>query len=169
MTSEQTARRTGADGAVELADDVAVSVRDLVKTFPVGSGLLSRSSDVVSAVAGVSFDIVRGTTLGFAGTTEVEATTVPGETGSILYSGTLTLSRNLRADLTGTAALGAEYRRYSGAGEHDLTLFGEASLTWWLNRHAGVTGRLRHEEFRSSAPDRDARATSVFMGMRFQR
>ncbi len=47
--------------------DFAVSVRNLVKTFYLRSGLLGRRQSEVSAVAGVSFDIPRGTTLGLVG------------------------------------------------------------------------------------------------------
>src|SRR5687768_13353856 len=47
--------------------DFAVSVRNLVKTFYLRSGLFARRQSEVSAVAGVSFDIPRGTTLGLVG------------------------------------------------------------------------------------------------------
>ncbi len=47
--------------------DVAISVRDLVKTFEVGGGFLGGDKGEVSAVAGVSFDIEFGKTLGLVG------------------------------------------------------------------------------------------------------
>ena len=47
--------------------DVAISVRDLVKTFEVGGGFLGGEKGEVSAVAGVSFDIEFGKTLGLVG------------------------------------------------------------------------------------------------------
>ncbi len=51
-----------------ITTDVTLSVRNLVKNFEVGGGLLSnRPRGVVSAVSGVSFDIPRGTTLGLVG------------------------------------------------------------------------------------------------------
>ncbi len=49
------------------ADRFAVSVRDLVKTFRVGGGVFGAERGEVSAVAGVSFDIPFGTTLGLVG------------------------------------------------------------------------------------------------------
>ncbi len=49
------------------AGDLALSVRDLVKTFRIGGGMFGGEEGDVSAVAGVSFDIVSGRTLGLVG------------------------------------------------------------------------------------------------------
>jgi peptide/nickel transport system ATP-binding protein len=50
-----------------LAGEPLLQVKKLVKHFPVKSGLLSRSTERVHAVDGVSFDIGRGETLGLVG------------------------------------------------------------------------------------------------------
>ena len=52
---------------------------------------------------------------------------------------------------------------------HDLILSAEAGLTWWLNRYAGLTGRVRHETLKSNLPDRDSETNSVFLGVKLQR
>src|SRR5213079_1783297 len=49
------------------AGETLLRVKDLVKHFPVKSGLLSRTVERVHAVDGVSFDIGRGETLGLVG------------------------------------------------------------------------------------------------------
>src|SRR3954453_3381020 len=49
------------------AGETLLRVRDLVKHFPVKSGLLSRTVERVHAIDGVSFDIGRGETLGLVG------------------------------------------------------------------------------------------------------
>jgi peptide/nickel transport system ATP-binding protein len=53
-----------------------VEVRDLVKLFPIQGGLLRRTVANVQAVDGVSFDIVRGETLGLVGESGCGKTTV---------------------------------------------------------------------------------------------
>lgn len=122
----------------------------------------------LSVAGSLSWSPVRGTIVGLAASTTVEGATAPGNSGSLLYSGTLSARRDLRAGLTGEASAGVDWRDYSGGG-HDLVLRGEASLTWWMNRYAGITARARHETQQSSLPGRDWDATSLWLGMTFQR
>lgn len=111
----------------------------------------------------------RGTTVALNGSTTVDGTTTANESGSILYNGRLSIDRQLRANLTGNLAFGAQYRDYVGIDGHDLTLTAEGSLTWWLNRYAGITARARHETLKSTLPDRDSKTSSVFLGLKVQR
>ena len=111
----------------------------------------------------------RGTTIGLTGQTTVEPTTTADESGDILYSGRLTGERQIRANLTGNAALGLDWRDYIGVDGHDMTLSAEAGLTWWLNRYAGLTTRVRTEKLTSNLPGRDYTANSIFLGVKVQR
>jgi len=131
--------------------------------------------DNLAAISGldlrgnVNWSPVRGTIVTLNGSTSVEGATSAGDGGTFLYSTNLSVTRELRANLTGSALLGADYRLYLGSSQYDLTLRGEASLTWWLNRYAGLVGRVRHEQFTSNQPGRESRQTSVYLGLRAQR
>lgn len=111
----------------------------------------------------------RGTTIGLTGKTTVETTTTAGESGDILYSGRLTAERQIRANLTANAALGVDWRDYVGIDGHDRILSAETGLTWWLNRYAGLTSRVRTEKLTSNLPGRDYTANSIYLGLKVQR
>ncbi len=119
--------------------------------------------------ARLAWSPVRGTTVTLTGSTTVEGTTSAGESGSILYSGGLALSREARANLLLEASIGADWRDYVGTSDTERALRAEAGATWWFNRYAGINGRLRHETFTSTLPNRDWQASSVYLGLRLQR
>lgn len=154
---------------------VALDLREKL-TGEASLGWISEDPDDarLATISGLSVDAnlawspVRGTVVRLNGTTAVETTTTPGETGSLLYRGELSVEREIRSNLSSELLFGAEWRDYT-AGGNDLVLFGEAGLTWWLNRNLGVTGRLRHERLDSSLPGRDYDVSSVFLGMKLQR
>ncbi len=75
--------------------DVVLEVRDLVKHFPIGGGLLGSPRALVRAVDGVSFTIRRGETLGLVGESGCGKTTTgrailqldPPTSGQVLFEG----------------------------------------------------------------------------------
>jgi len=75
--------------------DALLEVRDLVKHFPVGGGMLAKAQGLVRAVDGVSFSIKKGETLGLVGESGCGKTTTGrcilqlerATSGSILFEG----------------------------------------------------------------------------------
>jgi oligopeptide/dipeptide ABC transporter ATP-binding protein len=61
------ATNPGTDRPYAQAGELLMQVRDLVKHFPIRKGLLQRTVGAVRAVDGVSFDVMRGETLGLVG------------------------------------------------------------------------------------------------------
>ncbi|WP_048647479.1 outer membrane beta-barrel protein [Nitratireductor soli] len=166
---ERSANRYAARAGVML--DIEEKLSGEVSLGWISEDLDDDRLDSVSGLAlaaSLNWSPQRGTTVGLDGATTIEGTTNAGESGSILYAGTLRLERQIRANLTAEAAAGASWRDYTD-GAHDLTLSGQAGMTWWLNRTLGLTGRARYETRTSSLPGRDYDATSVFFGVRMQR
>lgn len=167
---ERSSKRIGARAGVEL--DMG---EKLSGEFSVGWLREAIDDSRLPAVAGPSINAdlkwspERGTTIGLTGKTSVETTTTAGESGDILYSGRLTGERQIRANLTANSALGLDWRDYTGSDGHDLILSAEAGLTWWLNRYAGLTTRVRTEKLTSNLPGRDYTANSVYLGLKVQR
>lgn len=165
----RSADRLAARGGVAL--DLGEKLRG-----ELAAGWLSETpdDDRLEEISGAVFDAnlvwspERGTNVTLYAGTTVEGTTTPGESGSLLHTAQLSVEREIRANLTGNALLGVQYRDYVGSDGHDLTLTAEAGLTWWLNRHLGVTGRARHEEVDSNLEGRDTETDSVFLGVRLQ-
>jgi hypothetical protein len=111
----------------------------------------------------------RGTDVTLSGATILEGTTTPGESGSVLYSSTLGIERQIRSNLTGNALLGAAYRNYAESEDYEVIYNAEASLTWWLNRYAGVVTRVRHETVTGNLDEPDVKTNSIFLGLKLQR
>ncbi|MDX8536431.1 MAG: hypothetical protein EOS32_23320 [Mesorhizobium sp.] len=167
---ERSSTRLGARAGLELDMDDKLSGE-----FSVGWLREAIDDDRLPANAGpyVNADLKwspeRGTIVGLTGRTTIESTTTAGESGDVLYSGRLTGERQVRANLTANSALGLDWRDYTGSDGHDLILSAEAGLTWWLNRYAGLTTRVRTEKLNSNLAGRDYVANSIFLGLKVQR
>ena len=165
---DRSAKRFGARAGVvtDIAEKLAgeVSIGWISEDFD--DSRLRRLSGLALA-ASLQWSPMRGTNVFLDASTTVEGGS-GADSGSILHAAALRVERQLRSNLTGDLRFGAEWRDFN-AGGNDLTLRGQASLTWWLNRYAALVARLGHEERSSSDPSREYDATSVYVGMKFQR
>lgn len=89
--------------------------------------------------------------------------------GSVGYAAALGMTHRMLRNLTLNAAIDAEVETFTGPQASQTTLGAEVGMTYWFNRFAGLTGRLRHEQTLSSDETQQGNSTSAFLGMRFQR
>ncbi|MER9295515.1 outer membrane beta-barrel protein [Mesorhizobium sp. M0621] len=167
---ERSSTRLGARAGLEL--DMGEKLSGEFSAGWLREAIDDKNLDAISGAtvnADLKWSPERGTIIGLTGKTTVEPTTTSGESGDILYSGRLTGERQIRANLTGNAALGLDWRDYVGIDGHDRIWSAEAGLTWWLNRYAGLTTRVRTEKLTSNLPGRDYTANSIFLGVKVQR
>jgi len=165
---DRSAKRFGARAGVvtDIAEKLSgeVSAGWISEDFE--DSRLRRLSGLALA-ASLQWSPIRGTNVFLDASTTVEGGS-GADSGSILHAASLRVERQLRSNLTGDVSFGVEWRDFE-AGGHDLTLHGQASLTWWLNRYAALVARLGHEKRTSSDPSREYDATSVYVGMKLQR
>jgi hypothetical protein len=94
---------------------------------------------------------------------------VAASSGSILYSTNAALTHELRENLDLNLSGGAGWRIYEFGAYQDTILSAETGLTWWMNRYAGINGRVRYEQTLNADPARASEATSVYLGMTLRR
>jgi hypothetical protein len=162
--------RTGARGGLEV--DLGEKFKGELSAGWIDEDLDDERLASISGptlAAALDWSPVRGTIVGLDAETIVEGSTTAGESGSLLHSARVSVSREMRANLTADLAFGGSLRDYTGSDGRDTIWNAEAGLTWWLNRYVGLTGRARHEQLTSNLPDRDYETNSVFVGLKLQR
>ena len=134
-----------------------LSVRDLVKRFPVRSGLLQRQTGQVHAVEGVSFDLDAGTTLGLVGESGCGKST----TGRCVLHLVEPTSGEVRFDNVDTGTLAGPARR-ALAGEMQI-IFQDpyASLNPRMTVGAIVGEGLVIHKLAATAAERAARVAEL--------
>ena len=91
------------------------------------------------------------------------------DNGSIIYSGSLGIARQVRPQLTLDANIRASLRDYDTTGRRDITLGASAGYTYWFNRFVAATGRLSYETVDSNEASASYDAGSIRFGVRLQR
>ena len=134
-----------------------LSVRDLVKRFPVRSGLLQRQTGQVHAVEGVSFDLDAGTTLGLVGESGCGKST----TGRCVLRLVEPTSGEVRFDGIDMGTLAAPARRALASEMQIIFQDPYASLNPRMTVGAIVGEGLVIHELAATAADRAARVAEL--------
>ncbi len=101
--------------------------------------------------------------------TTISPTNTPGASATVLYSGTLTLARNLTPRVRGEAGIGLSYERRIGDNWRDVTFSGFAGASYAFNRIASIEGRYVYERTDRNEPDGKYDSHEVGVRLRFQR
>lgn len=167
-------RRSGNIAAARVG--IAVDRREkLSGEMSVGYMREDFEDERLAAISGLTLDGAlnwsprRGWDVRLSGATRAEPGTTAGDSGSIYYDSRLAVTHELRENLTTTAALGLGWRDYIGRSDRDLIFSAEAGATWWINRYAGLTGRVTYEKLDSTIADRSYDATSGYLGLTLRR
>lgn len=101
--------------------------------------------------------------------TDTLTSSTAGESGSVLYSGLITVSRRVTPRLLLAVGGGMDHERSVGGDWRDLTFTGFAEASYAFNRIASLTGRYEYERVESSEPGSDSKAHTVGVRLRLQR
>jgi hypothetical protein len=102
-------------------------------------------------------------------TTDTPSTSVPDESGSVLYSGLLTVERRFTPRIRLAGGGGADYEYSVGGDWRDWTFTGFAEASYAFNRFASISARYSYERLESSDPDSNYDAHIVGVRLRVQR
>ncbi len=125
--------------------------------------------DAVLANAAILWSPLRLTELRFDLSTDVQTTSVPDESGSVLYSSLVTLSRQITPRVKLSGGGGIDYEYSIGGDWHDVTFNGFAEASYAFNRTASVIARYDYERVESTQPGDDSEAHTVVVRLRLQR
>jgi hypothetical protein len=112
---------------------------------------------------------VRLTTVTAAVSTSLSPSANINDNGSVNYSGSLGISRQVRPNLTLDANLTAALQDYDTTGRRDVTLGANAGYTYWFNRFIAATGRVSYQNIDSTNAGSSYDVGAVRFGLRFQR
>ncbi len=100
--------------------------------------------------------------------TDVQTTSVPDESGSVLYSGLVTVARQVTPRVRLAAGGGVDYEYSVGGDWHDVTFIGLAEASYAFNRFASLQARYVFEHTESSEGG-DTDSHTVGVRLRLQR
>lgn len=112
---------------------------------------------------------VRLTTVTATAATTLSGSSNVDDNGSIIYSSSLGISRQVRPRLTIDGNFTASLQDYDTSGRRDVTLGANAGYTYWFNRFVAATGRLSYQTVNSTEAGNSYDVGTVLFGVRLQR
>lgn len=101
--------------------------------------------------------------------TDVNPTSTPGTSATVLYSGTLTLARNLTPRVRAETGVGLSYEDRIGDNWRDVTFSGFAGASYAFNRIASIEGRYVYARTDRNEPGGKYDSHEVGVRLRLQR
>ncbi len=111
----------------------------------------------------------RFTTITAAATTQFVTSTNLGESGSVVYGGSLGISRAIRSNLSLNAQVQASMRDYTGSAREDTSYAAQVGAEWQMNRSLALFGTAGYEVVDSSDATASYEAATVRGGLRLRR
>ena len=125
--------------------------------------------NVFLADAAILWSPVRLTEVRFDLATFTSPTSVPDVSGTITYSGLLTVARRLTPRVRAETGIGLDYEFPVGDDWRDLTFTGFAEASYSFNRFASIEARYLYERTESNIAGGDSDAHEVGIRVRIQR
>jgi len=119
--------------------------------------------------AAINWSPERFTTFSATARTDFIPSTTDGESGTITYTGTVGVTRDVRPNWSLNARLLGSFETTEGSGEEEQTLQGTLGSEWRVNRGMAVIGELGYETVDSTDPDSSYDAFTARLGVRLQR
>ena len=101
--------------------------------------------------------------------TDTLATSLAGQSGSVVYAGFVTIARQVTPRVQLAVGGGVEYEEAIGADWHDVTFTGVAEASYAFNRTASLAARYEYERVESTLAGGDSEAHIVGVRLRLQR
>lgn len=152
------------DGGSKLRGEISIGWRseDLEDgSLPNLEGLLLDGSLIWSPT--------RLTTVTGTLSTSFDASTIPGASGSILYSGDVRVAHAFSDALVGEIGVGYSERRYQGISLEERQTIATAGVTWAVTDHVALLTNYTYTRFTNSDPGGDYDSNTIEAGVRIRR
>ena len=131
------------------------------------SGLTS--VDGYGLAADLNWSPERDTVVSFSADTQIEASTTPGNSGSVVNNFATRIERRVRDNFAVNAFGSVNIERFQASGAQDTTYGVGAGIEYWVSRFLSLTGEVEYQQFDAADPASSWDSTSIRVGVALQR